>query len=957
MTRSRYIVGIDLGTTNCAVAYVDTKGRERPAADIRAFNVPQLVAPGETAPRSTLPSFLYLTGGPELPQGAAHLPWDEANDRIVGEFAQLQGAKVPSRLVSSAKSWLCHSGVDREAAILPWGAPSGITKVSPVDASAAYLIHIRDAWNHAMAGGDAARRLEQQEVVLTVPASFDEAARELTIEAAKRAGLNSITLLEEPQAAFYCWIVTHQDRWQREVRAGELILVCDIGGGTTDFSLITVTETPTGPGFRRVAVGDHLMLGGDNIDLALAHHVERKLGGLRLDSEQWSALRFACRTAKEKLLVEQRPLLERWPVTIAGRGSKLIGGSIQSELTRDEVREIAVSGFFPMVERGVDPSRGAKLGLQEFGLPFVSDPAVPKHLSAFLRRHRAEAIGQGGQLPDDRPARPDAILFNGGALTPDVLRERIVRVVGSWFTDDPGPPYAPRVLTNVSLDLAVAHGAAYYGVVRRGGGIRIGGGTARSFYVGLETGDPTRPWLCVVPRDVEEGDEINITGRDFDLLMGQPVVFPLASSSVRPDDLPGDLVAADPDSIRELPPLQSLMRVGRKAKAERAAVNLAARVTEIGTIELWCQSRTDDRRWRLQIQLRGPSGQTTPRTTVADVETDRIVIEQSELDAAIAAIQTAFQSPPSAASSETGPSRLVKRLEEILDVPRDGWPPSALRAFWEPLRDLADQRLKSPQHESRWYNIVGYALRPGRGFPLDEIRIKALWPVFHQGVRHGKEVQCWAEWWILWRRVAAGLSRQHHDEIHRRLAPYLLPSKGTSPSKKAGRPKPEPHETAEMWRCAASLERLAPEVKEQLGSVLVKDLARPSLAGYVLWSLGRLGARVPLYGLANTVVGREKAERWIETLLGREFAAGRETADAIFAISQIARCSGDRARDLSDSIRDRALERLAALGADEEILRPVREYHELEAAQEGQALGDSLPIGLRLRTEAAGEES
>ena len=304
MSRSRYLVGIDLGTTNCAVAYVDTHGRERPSADIRNFEVPQLVAPGETAPRPMLPSFLYLPGEHELPPGATRLPWNEGSDRIVGEFARSQGAKVPSRLVSSAKSWLCHAGIDREADILPWGSPPEVKKVSPVEASASYLRHIRDAWNDAFAQGDPSKRLENQEVVLTVPASFDEAARELTIEAAKRAELATITLLEEPQAAFYCWIVSHQDRWQREVRAGELILVCDIGGGTTDFSLITVVETPTGPGFRRVAVGDHLMLGGDNIDLALAHHVEKKLGGPRLDAEQWSALRFACRTAKEKLLGE-----------------------------------------------------------------------------------------------------------------------------------------------------------------------------------------------------------------------------------------------------------------------------------------------------------------------------------------------------------------------------------------------------------------------------------------------------------------------------------------------------------------------------------------------------------------------------------------------------------------------------------------------------------------------------
>ena len=877
MSRSRYLVGIDLGTTNCAVAYVDTHGRERPSADIRNFEVPQLVAPGETAPRSMLPSFLYLPGDHELPPGATRLPWNEGSDRIVGEFARSQGAKVPGRLVSSAKSWLCHPGIDREADILPWGSLPEVKKVSPVEASASYLRHIRDAWNDAFAQGDEARRLEDQEVVLTVPASFDEAARELTIEAAKRAQLASITLLEEPQAAFYCWIVSHQDRWQREVRAGELILVCDIGGGTTDFSLITVVETPTGPGFRRVAVGDHLMLGGDNIDLALAHHVEKKLGGPRLDAEQWSALRFACRTAKEKLLGEEQRGLERWPVTIAGRGSKLIGGSIQSELTRAEVEAIALDGFFARVARDEDPARTSKSGLQEFGLPFVADPAVPRHLSYFLRRHRALAIMPDGHQPVDRPARPDAILFNGGALTPEIVRRRIVDVIGSWFSDDDGPPFVPRVLTNISLDLAVAQGAAYYGVVRRGGGIRIGGGTARSFYVGLETAAATKPWLCVVPRDAQEGQEITITGHDFDLLMGQPVVFPLASSSVRPDDKPGALVQADPDSIRELPPLQSLMRVSRKAKAERVPVSLAARVTEVGTIELWCQSRTDNRRWRMQIQLRGPAGQLAAGGSVTGDESDRVVIEQSELEAAMGAIRLAFEGPAASSQSPgegTGPARLVKRLEEVLDVPRDQWPPSALRASWEPLLELADKRLKSPQHESRWFNLAGFFLRPGRGFPLDELRLKALWPIFHQGVKHTKDVQCWAEWWILWRRVAAGLSRPHHDEIQRRLAPFLLPVKGTSPSKKAGRPKPEPHELAEMWRCAAALEHLVPSIKESLGDSLLKQSAHAGLDAHALWCLGRLGARVPLYGPANTVVRKETAELWTTTLLAQRSRRG-----------------------------------------------------------------------------------
>jgi hypothetical protein len=439
--------------------------------------------------------------------------------------------------------------------------------------------------------------------------------------------------------------------------------------------------------------------------------------------------------------------------------------------------------------------------------------------------------------------------------------------------------------------------------------------------------------------------------------MGQPVIFPLASSSVRPDDRPGDLVAADPDSIRDLPPLVSLMRVGRKAKAERTPVNLAARVTEVGTIELWCQSRSDDRRWRLQIQLRGPAGSGSGKqpgaATVAGEEADRVIIEQSEVDAANEAIREAFEAPASAAGDPNGPSRLIKRLEERLDVPRDQWPPSALRAFWEPLRDLADRRFKSPRHESRWFNLAGFAIRPGRGYPLDDIRIKALWPVFHQGVRHTKDVQCWAEWWILWRRVAGGLSRAHHDEIHRRLVPFLLPAKGSTPARKAGRPKPETHELAEMWRCAASLERFDPQLKESLGSALAKELTRPDLGGHVLWCLGRLGARVPLFGLANTVVRKEAAEKWLERLLERSPSSGRETTDTVFALSQLARFSGDRARDIDDDLRARVIARLEALGADEATLRPVREYHELEDAQQGEALGDALPIGLRLVSDAS----
>ena len=860
----------------------------------------------------------------------------------MGEFARIQGGRVPAHLVSSAKSWLCHPGVDREAEILPWGSPAEARRVSPVEASAEFLRHIRDSWNATIAGDDPTHRLELQEIVLTVPASFDEAARELTVEAAKKAGYEHLTLLEEPQAAFYCWIVTHQEGWQKQVRGGEMILVCDIGGGTTDFSLITVIETPTGPGFRRVAVGDHLMLGGDNMDLALAHRVEAKLGGTKLDSEQWNALRLACRTAKEKLWGENSPA--RWPVSVAGRGSKLIGGSVQSELTRDDVREVVLEGFFPITRRDDMPGRAARAGLQEFGLPFVADPAIPKHLGSFLRRHRGEAVGEAALADKDRPVRPSAVLFNGGALTPDFVRQRIVDVIASWFPDEADGPYSPRVLTNVSLDLAVAIGAAYYGVVRRGGGIRIGGGTARAFYLGYESASEAKPWLCVVPRDAQEGDEITIDHHDFDLLMDQPVSFPLASSSIRADDRPGDMVAADPDSILPLPPLVGMMRVGRKAKAERVRVRLGAKVTEVGTIELWCHSKTDDRRWRLQIQLRS-AGQ-TPRAgpPIAADGLDHVVIEQSELDPALEAIRTAFSGP--SIPEEHGPSRLVKRLEELLDGPRDRWPPSALRAMWEPLKAAAERRFLSPRHESRWLNLAGYCLRPGVGYPMDEARIKSLWPAFHAGVKHVKDVQCWADWWVLWRRVSAGLNRAHHEEIHRRIAPWIVPAKGGG--KKPARSKPEGHEIAEMWRCVASLERLAPSLKEPVGDALASEFRKPGLPAYATWSLGRLGARVPLYGPANGVVHPATAGRWVQAVLDREYAAGRETIDAVFALGQMGRVSGDRARDLDETLRLRVIDRLLALGADEAQVGPVREYRELAVAQQGVALGDSLPVGLRL---------
>jgi hypothetical protein len=530
----------------------------------------------------------------------------------------------------------------------------------------------------------------------------------------------------------------------------------------------------------------------------------------------------------------------------------------------------------------------------------------------------------------------------------------LVDVVAGWFAGGSSVPYRPRVLANTDLDLAVAFGAAYFGIVRRGGGIRIGGGTARAFYVGIDPESHEQPWLCVVPRDAQEGDRIPIDRLDFELVMGRPVVFPLASSSIRAGDIPGDLVPDDADTLIRLPPLSGLMKASRKARSESVEVQLEAHVTEVGTIELWCHSRTDERRWRLQIQFRAPGRTGSPAVHAPAGSDDGVVIEQALVDAGVDAIRNSFKAPAGTPTNDPGsPARIVKRLESEVQLPREEWPPSLLRALWEPLRECAESRLTSPAHESRWLNLAGYCLRPGTGFPLDEHRIKALWPVFHAGVKHQKDVQCWVEWWVLWRRVAAGLARSHHEEIWRRMGPYLIPVKGGAQAagKRATRPKPDSHELEQMWRCAASLERLDPTIKVDLGDHLALEGSTRGRASHRYWCLGRLGARVLLYGPANACVPTERASAWLRVILDRASADDRTASDAIFAISQIARVAGDRARDLDLELRTEAIRTLEALGTSEAVIEPVRTYQDLAIAAESEALGDSLPAGLRLRSE------
>jgi molecular chaperone DnaK (HSP70) len=591
--KPRWIVGIDLGTTNCVLAAVDARAE---TAAIEVLAIPQVVAPKQVEARALLPSFLYL-GGPE-DVGALDLPWSTGRDLAVGVLARARGAEVPGRLVASAKSWLCNPAVDRSAAILPWGAEEGTRRVSPIAATAAYLAHLREAWNAAHSGERGAG-LEAQDIYLTVPASFDAAARELTVQAASEAGLGSVTLLEEPQAACYAWIEASGDGWRQQLHAGDLVLVCDVGGGTTDFSLITAEEEQGTLALRRVAVGDHILLGGDNMDLTLAYAVRARLAaeGAALDVWQTRALVHACRSAKETLLTSGAPASA--PVAILGRSRKVIGGALKTELARPDAERILVDGFFPEVDAAARPTRDRRTGLTEMGLPYAADPRLTAHLADFLGRHREAGT-------------PTAVLFNGGVMKADALRERLLTVLRRWTGGD------LRELRGIHLDQAVARGAAYSGLARRGRGIRIRGGAARAYYIGVETAMPAVPGMppplkaiCLVPPGTEEGTELELPAQEFGLVVGEPAEFRMLGSSSREDDRLGSVLEFWGDEIEELTPLTTTLE-WPDHDGTLVPVRLRVHLTEIGTLELWCVAR-DNRRWKLEFGIRHQPDDTTAR--------------------------------------------------------------------------------------------------------------------------------------------------------------------------------------------------------------------------------------------------------------------------------------------------------------------------------------------------------
>ena len=609
---AEYIVGIDLGTTNSALAHCDATAAEQETR-IEVRGIPQLVNPNEVVERTLLPSFIYIPGEFDFPKGSLALPWEPEPKLVIGELARKRGAESPNRLVASAKSWLSYAAVSRTAPILPWQAPDEVGKLSPVEASSQFLQYLRNVWDSGEAQGQPA--LAEQDVLLTVPASFDEEARELTRRAAEQAGYHHVTLLEEPQAAFYAWLESQGDSWRRRIKIGDLVLVCDIGGGTTDFSLIMVSEENGELTLKRVAVGDHILLGGDNMDLALARVLQQRLeaSGNRIDIWQLQGLWHQCRIAKEKLF--ESPKAHNLPVTLLGKGTKLIGGTIKTELTRADLDQVLVQGFFPKVASGESPARQRRAGFQELGLPYAADPAITKHLARFLLeqvRNSPEAAGI--RRGDSGLACPTHILFNGGVMKAAVLRDRVVEVLNSWLRQEGFQVLgAEQILEAPDLEHAVARGAAYYGMARRGRGVRIRSGASRTYYIGIESSMPAVPGmeaplkaLCVVPFGMEEGTEAMIPDREFGLVVGEPAEFRFLSSTVRKQDQVGSMLEDWGSEVEERSPLEVTLKLNGQ-QGMVVPVRIETRITELGTLEVWCVSR-EGHRWKLELNIREKTG-------------------------------------------------------------------------------------------------------------------------------------------------------------------------------------------------------------------------------------------------------------------------------------------------------------------------------------------------------------
>ncbi|HFG1569918.1 TPA: Hsp70 family protein [Vibrio cholerae] len=939
MSSPRFLVGIDLGTTNTVVAFCELCDALE-QAPVSIFPIDQLIGPGEVVRRPLLPSFRYHPAEGQFSDSDLTLPWSsklvegDLPQVIIGEWARDLGAKVEGRQVSSAKSWLSHPNVDRTQPILPWAGASDVEKVSPIVASASYLNHIRQAWNHR----HPLNPLEQQEVVITVPASFDETARKLTLEATRLAGLSNIMLLEEPQAVCYDWHHRHQAQANDILQDVPLILVCDVGGGTTDLSLIAAQfDEQETLQLNRIGVGDHLMLGGDNIDLALAHVAERRFNqNKKLSAAGLSKLIQQTRQAKESLLSADAP--EQMKITLLGSGSKLLGGTQSVALHRDEVHQIALDGFFPLTQRDVRPEK-RRSAVVEFGLPYASDPAVSKHIAEFLSHHQGVVPSDPNTEPstESTDLLPTALLLNGGVFNSSLITQRLIALLSDWL----GRPIT--LLDNPHPDWSVALGAVAYAKARRGAQLKIGGGAARSYFLHLQEKNKLGKALCLLAKGSEEGQEIRLTSRRFALTVGEPVRFNLLTSThehitqeQRVQN--GALFTIDTDKFQPLPPyivtLPALDPTELAAnQKQRVEVQLACQLTEMGTLQIVCVNPNDEKqRWQVEFDIRHSV------TQAGELE-DRVATSPKLQEAKdlISKIYSANKTSADQQAIKTLTKELEKRLGK-----RETWDFSTLRSLFDTLALGRKRRRRSEPHEKNWLRLAGFCLRPGFGDATDSWRIEQIWALYQQGIQF-TNTQGWTDWWVFWRRVAGGLNQEQQETLLADIAKYLHPGAMRTP---ASSKEAQEKSYEAMVRLAASLEHLQVEDKTLLATwFLNKALNHTQYQQAHWWALGRLAARTPFYGSLHTCLPKEQIQQWLPKLLEQDW---QQEPMCAFATVMMCRKTADRTRDISEEWRTQVLDKLKQSRVADSWINLVSDVVELDEAETQRAFGESLPNGLIL---------
>ena len=950
-----FVIGIDLGTSHTVVAHAPLDG----SAPIALLAIAQRTAAGQVDAQPLLPSVRYQAAVGELPADALALPWPaldatDAAPAIVGRYARELGTAVPGRVVASAKSWLSHPGVDRSAPILPWGAPEGdggVAKISPLRASASYLAHVRAAWD----AQHPAAPLAQQRVVLTVPASFDEGARALTLEAAQLAGLPEVHLLEEPKAAFQDWLMLQGRQLAAQLADSRLVLVVDVGGGTTDLTLIRVEPAADGglPALTRTAVGEHLMLGGDNMDLALAHQLEPQLSGAgqRLPAARFAQLVQRCRMAKEQLLALDAP--ESVTVTLLGAGAQLLAHTRSATLTRAQVEQCIVEGFLPHTALS-DLPRRRQNALTAFGLPYPAEAAITRHLAAFLVQHGDGVI-------------PDTVLLNGGVFHAHALAERLARILSDWR----GAPV--RVLHNPHPDYAVARGAAAHGLARWQAEFQqnavqvqaassslaakfvakinpsattplptIGGGAPRSYLLVLPVAAGVAPQgLCLLARGTQEGTRVVLSGRRFALRLGQAVRFSLVATSLHRDLKPGQIVPLTGDGFVALPPLAAVLPRPEGSRQSQVQVLLHTTMTEVGTLQVHCVGVDDARQtWALAFTTRETA------KNIANKEEDTgtsgqkgLKTSDNSLPAAVALIERIFGNISQDGVTSKDVRQLRPALERLLG-PREAWGLPLLRALFDALLARAKRRRRSAEHERVWFNLAGWCLRPGVGAELDSWRMEQVWALYAQDLAHPQDAANRTEWWVFWRRVAAGLNEAQQMQLledvagHMQLAVQRHQAKGS------------PHGSYDdMLRLFAAVEAVPWQYRQEMGQWMLQRLQQPGESVQTWWAIGRLCARMPLAANAHQTMPPEAVTEFLNAALAQDW---RKNDTALFAAVQMARMTGDRARDLPDTQRAQVLEKLRAAHAPARWVELVEQVQAMDAQDARRSLGDSLPPGLVL---------